>query len=60
MELISCTCKACNVIIGDFANLWTQIGTSYYSPIVDPEPDVGIGSRGTVRFGEKGTLVEGW
>jgi hypothetical protein len=60
MEIISCICKGCDVVIGDFTNLWTQIGTSYYSPVVDAESNLGIESHGRARWGEQGTLVEGW
>lgn len=60
MEIITFTCKACGSSIGDFTNLWTQIGKSYFSPIVDPQHGPDIKPHGPVRSGEKGTLVEGW
>jgi hypothetical protein len=60
MEVISCICKSCDIVIGNFTNLWTQIGTSYYSPVIDAESSLGIESHGGVRGGEGGTLVEGW
>jgi hypothetical protein len=60
MEIISFICTGCDVSVGEFANLWTQIGKSYFSPIVDPEHSPAIKSHGPLRSGEKGTLVEGW
>lgn len=60
MEIVSFTCKECDDRIGEFANLWTQVGKSYFSPIVDAEHAPEIESHGPHRSGEKGTLVEGW
>ncbi|OIW35589.1 hypothetical protein CONLIGDRAFT_63525 [Coniochaeta ligniaria NRRL 30616] len=59
METVTFTCKTCDSSIGEFANLWTQIGKSYFSPIVDPQRGPDIRSHGPLRSGEKGTLVEG-
>ncbi|KAK1757724.1 hypothetical protein QBC47DRAFT_164319 [Echria macrotheca] len=58
MELVYCNCKKCESTIGLFVNLWTRIGKSYYSPIVDAEGPL-IRPDGEVRAGETGTLVEG-
>ncbi len=60
METVFCECKKCDSAIGRFANLWTQIGKSYFSPVVEPEDELAIQSHGTVRIGERGTLVEEW
>lgn len=60
MEIVHCVCKACDADLGDFANLWTRVGTSYFSPIVDPGAQVGIAARGAPRVGDQGTLIEGW
>ncbi|KAB5530292.1 hypothetical protein GE09DRAFT_387008 [Coniochaeta sp. 2T2.1] len=59
MEIITFNCKSCGGSIGDFANLWIQIGKSYFSPIVDPHHAPDIKPHGPLRAGEKGTLVEG-
>jgi len=60
METISCTCKECGGVIGVCANLWTQIGRTYFSPIVEPHDGFMIAPHGAVRLGERGTLVEAW
>ena len=60
METVFCECKKCNAQIGRFANLWTQIGKSYFSPVVEPEDDLAVHCQGAVRIGERGTLVEEW
>jgi hypothetical protein len=60
METINICCKSCDNLIAEFTNLWTQIGKSYFSPIIDPPHAPNIVSHGPVRSGEKGTLVEGW
>ncbi|KAL2132579.1 hypothetical protein VTI74DRAFT_3634 [Chaetomium olivicolor] len=58
METIFCECKKCDAPIGRFSNLWTQIGKSYFSPVVEPEDDLAVKCKGNVRIGERGTLVE--
>jgi hypothetical protein len=60
METIRICCKSCDSSIGEFTNLWTQVGKSYFSPIVDPPHAPEIESAGPARAGEKETLVEGW
>jgi regulator of replication initiation timing len=60
METVFCECKKCDAPIGRFVNLWTQIGKSYFSPVVEPEDDLAVGGQGAVRIGERGTLVEEW
>jgi hypothetical protein len=60
METVFCECKKCDAPIGRFVNLWTQIGKSYFSPVVEPEDDLAIKCKGAVRIGERGTLVEEW
>ncbi|KAH6627952.1 hypothetical protein F5144DRAFT_594073 [Chaetomium tenue] len=57
METVFCECKKCDAAIGRFANLWTQIGKSYFSPVMEPEDDLAVQYQGTVRIGEQGTLV---
>ncbi|KAK4103137.1 hypothetical protein N658DRAFT_422231 [Parathielavia hyrcaniae] len=59
METVFCECKKCDAPIGRFFNLWTQIGKSYFSPVVEPEDDLAIQFHGAFRIGEHGTLVEG-
>ncbi|KAK0733596.1 hypothetical protein B0T26DRAFT_669994 [Lasiosphaeria miniovina] len=58
METVLCSCKKCDAALGDFVNLWTQVGKSYFSPIVEPDYDIAVQSDGAVREGERGTLVE--
>lgn len=60
MRTVTFACRGCDSPIGDFTNLWTQIGKSYFSPIIDPQRSPDIRSHGPLRAGEKGTLVEGW
>lgn len=60
MEVIKCTCKDCGATVSECANLWTQIGKTYFSPIVEPRDGFAIESHGPVRLGESGTLVEAW
>ncbi|EAQ89277.1 predicted protein [Chaetomium globosum CBS 148.51] len=57
METIFCECKKCDAAIGRFANLWTQIGKSYFSPVIEPEDDLAVQYLDTVRIGEQDTLV---
>lgn len=60
METIFCECKKCDAAIGRFANLWTQIGKSYFSPVIEPEDDLAVQYLDTVRIGEQDTLVAEW
>jgi hypothetical protein len=60
METVFCECKKCDAAIGRFANLWTQIGKSYFSPVMEPEDDLAVQYQGAVRIGEQGTLVAEW
>jgi hypothetical protein len=60
METVFYECKKCDAPVGRFVNLWTQIGKSYFSPVVEPEDDLAVQSHGAVRIGERGTLVEEW
>lgn len=60
METVFCECKKCDAAIGRFTNLWTQIGKSYFSPVMEPEDDLAVQYQGTVRIGEQGTLVAEW
>ncbi|KAK3902720.1 hypothetical protein C8A05DRAFT_15254 [Staphylotrichum tortipilum] len=58
METVFCECKKCDAPIGRFVNLWTQIGKSYFSPVVEPEDDLAVRWQGAARIGEPGTLVQ--
>ncbi|KAK4240616.1 hypothetical protein C8A03DRAFT_13060 [Achaetomium macrosporum] len=58
METVFCECKKCGAPIGRFANLWTQIGKSFFSPVLEPEDDLAIQPQGTVRVGKRGALLE--
>ncbi len=60
METVFCECKKCGAPVGRFVNLWTQIGKSYFSPVVEPEDDLAVRCQGAARIGERGTLVEEW
>lgn len=60
MDTIVCRCKKCGSEVGEFINLWTQVGKSYVSPVIEPDEGPAILSRGAVRVGERGTLVEEW
>ncbi|KAK3330873.1 hypothetical protein B0H66DRAFT_77801 [Apodospora peruviana] len=59
MDKVLSHCNNCHSTIGQFMNLWTQIGKSYFSPVVEPNSDLEVDCQGTVRLGETGTLVEG-
>lgn len=43
-----------------FANLWTQIGKSYFSPVLEAKGDVKIVDVEPIRKGEPQTLVAEW
>lgn len=60
METVFCECKKCDAAIGRFTNLWTQIGKSYFSPVMEPEDDLAVQYQGSVRIGDQGTLVAEW
>jgi len=60
MDTILCSCKNCDSEIGEFANLWTQVGKSYVSPVIEPDEGPAVLCHGVVRVGERGTLVEEW
>lgn len=60
MESVYCNCKQCDATIGLFINLWTRVGKSYYSPIVDTSGDLAVRPDGDIREGEAGTLVAEW
>ncbi|KAL2173377.1 uncharacterized protein P884DRAFT_212156 [Thermothelomyces heterothallicus CBS 202.75] len=58
METVFCECKKCDAPIGRLANLWTQIGKGYFSPVIEPEDDLAIQPQGAIRIGGRGTLVD--
>lgn len=60
MDLVYCRCRSCGGRLGDFINLWTQIGKSYFAPLVEPRAELNVKLQGNVRVGEKNTLVEAW
>lgn len=60
MESVYCNCRKCDSTVGLFVNLWTRIGKSYFSPVVDPGNDVAVRPEGAIRVGEPGTLVDEW
>ncbi|KAJ9130241.1 hypothetical protein NKR23_g12282 [Pleurostoma richardsiae] len=57
MERIRCCCKHCGFNLGELLNTWTQIGKSYYSPVLDPHVPLKVLVHGEVRTGDKQTLV---
>ncbi|KAK0628518.1 hypothetical protein B0T17DRAFT_471715, partial [Bombardia bombarda] len=58
METVLCKCRECDANIGQFVNLWSQIGKTYFSPVVESDDELAVLSQGDVRVGERGTLVE--
>ena len=59
MDTLECTCSACGNVIGQFINLWVQIGKTYYSPVVQGYEPPALVPSGVVRQGSSGTLIEG-
>ena len=60
MDQVQCTCKKCGASIGEFINLWTQIGNKHFSPVVVSNSPVRVGHKGLSRLGDSNTLVQGW
>lgn len=60
MDAVVATCKTCDCRLGSFMNLWTRIGKGYISPIIKIDQESGILSSGSVRSGQKQTLVDSW
>ncbi|SPO04251.1 uncharacterized protein DNG_06934 [Cephalotrichum gorgonifer] len=59
METLTSKCSQCNLELGRFINLWTQIGKSYVTPIVTPGESRAITTKGPSRVGDQNTLVSG-
>ncbi|KUI67417.1 hypothetical protein VM1G_02778 [Cytospora mali] len=59
MERIRCNCKQCGSKLGEFVNLWTQVGKSYCTPVVQPFEPLNIQHDGEARLGDSQTLVDG-
>ncbi|KAL7922706.1 hypothetical protein ACQKWADRAFT_320652 [Trichoderma austrokoningii] len=61
MDLVAVRCAKCDSKLGTLANLWTQIGKKYITPVTHTE-DKGdadkISVTGAVRIGDADTLVE--
>ena len=60
MEQVTCSCTKCGRDLGEFANIWTQIGKSYVSPVGGDDGNAKVENRGSVRVGDKETLVGDW
>ncbi|KAF4832668.1 hypothetical protein CGCSCA4_v013530 [Colletotrichum siamense] len=57
MDTVQCRCKNCQANLAKFANLWTQIGKSYFSPVLEAKGDVKTVDVEPIRKGEPQTLV---
>lgn len=63
MDLVAVRCAKCDSRLGNLANLWTQIGKKYITPVAHAEEKADadkISATGAVRIGDADTLVEGW
>ncbi|OHE93621.1 hypothetical protein CORC01_11120 [Colletotrichum orchidophilum] len=59
MEVIQCKCTSCQTKLANFFNLWTQIGKSYFSPLIDAQGTTQMVAKEPTRIGEAETLVAG-
>ncbi|KAI0442109.1 hypothetical protein F4803DRAFT_384201 [Xylaria telfairii] len=59
METVTACCSQCEHRLGSLLNLWTQIGNTYISPVVQHALALDISSEGVIRHGEIGTIVDG-
>ncbi|KAM0471779.1 hypothetical protein ACHAPX_009172 [Trichoderma viride] len=62
MDLVAVRCATCDSKLGTLANLWTQIGKKYITPVAHAEEKADadkISATGAVRIGDADTLVEG-
>ncbi|KAM0457753.1 hypothetical protein ACHAPV_006649 [Trichoderma viride] len=62
MDLVAVRCAKCDSRLGNLANLWTQIGKKYITPVAHAEEKADadkISATGAVRIGDADTLVEG-
>ncbi|KAL6700496.1 hypothetical protein J3F84DRAFT_122321 [Trichoderma pleuroticola] len=62
MDLVAVRCATCGSELGTLANLWTQIGKKYITPVTyvkDKGEADKITATGAIRLGEANTLVEG-
>lgn len=56
-------CAKCGLELKILANLWTQIGKKYITPVThveDKSEADKIAATGAIRIGDANTLVEGW
>lgn len=62
MELINLKCANCEAFFGNIENSWNRIGKNYLTPTAQPEAlkDFWIKATGVARYGEDGTIIEGW
>jgi hypothetical protein len=63
MDLVAVRCAKCDSKLGNLANLWTQIGKKYITPVAYAEEKGDadkITATGAIRIGDAETLVEGW
>ncbi|KAH8675777.1 hypothetical protein BX600DRAFT_507985 [Xylariales sp. PMI_506] len=59
MDTVIVTCEKCDATVGEFVNVWTQIGKSYISPIIVADgSQIELMQTGPVRPGESQTLVD--
>ncbi|KAI1828607.1 hypothetical protein F4861DRAFT_10925 [Xylaria intraflava] len=58
MDSVVTSCSQCNHCLAVLLNLWTQIGKSYISPAIQTDDAFDIRTAGTIRQGEKGTIVD--
>ncbi|KAI2636136.1 hypothetical protein GGS21DRAFT_543051 [Xylaria nigripes] len=60
MESVVAYCSQCDHCLASLLNIWTQIGKSYVSPIIQGEDVFDIKPEGAIRQGENGTIVDSW
>lgn len=60
MEVVTCSCVKCGTFVGDFENIWNQIGKKHFSPVSLKRKDwtVGLQHWGDVRIAPTETVIE--
>ncbi|OBT74685.1 hypothetical protein VF21_06973 [Pseudogymnoascus sp. 05NY08] len=60
MEVVTCSCAKCGTFIGDFENIWNQIGKKHFSPVSLKRKDwsAGLQHSGDVRIAPTETVIE--
>jgi hypothetical protein len=60
MDVVTCSCANCGAHVGDFENLWDQIGKRHFSPVCLKRKNwnITLQHSGDVRIAPTETAIE--